>query len=118
MKCTRCDRNIPDFLWIDGDHPVLTDKPMILRRVDHKENNTMMIIAEQEAKILMCTDVNPNKPPEKILNLQVSTPIEQAVFEALGAASACWENLEGAGVFESTRCKQIGEELVEYINSK
>lgn len=32
------------------------------------------------------------------------------LFEALGAASSCWENLSGAGVFESARCKAIGEE--------
>lgn len=55
---------------------------------------------------------------KKILNLHISMPIEEAVFQALGAASACWENLSGAGVFESTRCKQIGDELIAYFESK
>lgn len=44
--------------------------------------------------------------------------LETAVFESLGAASACWENLEGAGVFESTRCKEIGDQLLERIQQE
>jgi hypothetical protein len=41
--------------------------------------------------------------------------LETLVFQALGAASACWENLEGAGVFESTRAKDIGDQTVAAI---
>lgn len=41
--------------------------------------------------------------------------LEGAVFQALGAASVCWESLQEAGVFDSTRAKQIGEELVGII---
>lgn len=44
-----------------------------------------------------------------------SMDLEQAVFTALGAASSCWENLEGAGVFESDRCKNIGDQLIARI---
>jgi hypothetical protein len=40
---------------------------------------------------------------------------ETAVYLALGAASACWENLDQAGVFESTRCAQIGQELIDHL---
>lgn len=39
-----------------------------------------------------------------------------AVFQALGAASACWENLAGAGVFDSTRCRDIGEALLAKLD--
>lgn len=35
----------------------------------------------------------------------------EKLYVALGEASSCWENLEGAGVFESTRCGEIGERL-------
>lgn len=42
-------------------------------------------------------------------------PLEEAVFQALGAASACWDNLEGAGVFESDRAKAIGDALMARI---
>lgn len=60
----------------------------------------------------------PDSMPEKLFDWTTATDIEEAVFQALGAASACWENLEGAGIFESTRCKQIGDELIEYFKSK
>lgn len=41
--------------------------------------------------------------------------LEDAVFTALGAASACWTNLEGAGTFESTEAKEIGDALVDLV---
>lgn len=44
-----------------------------------------------------------------------SGDLDGAVFQALGAASTCWENLSGAGVFDSTRAKDIGDGLLEFI---
>ena len=44
--------------------------------------------------------------------------LEEVVFQALGAASACWESLEGAGVFQSDRAKTIGDEVIDWINSR
>lgn len=44
-----------------------------------------------------------------------SLPIETAVFQAIGAASVCWESMSGTGVFDSDRAKQIGERLLEVI---
>ena len=44
-----------------------------------------------------------------------TTSVETAVFEALGAVSVCWETPEGAGVFNSTRARQIGEELMTFL---
>lgn len=46
-----------------------------------------------------------------------ASSIESAVFQALGAASVCWESVEGAGVFDSTRAKEIGEELMAFIRA-
>lgn len=43
------------------------------------------------------------------------TSAEEAIFQALGAASVCWENIEQAGIFESTRAKLIGDELIERL---
>lgn len=47
--------------------------------------------------------------------LDTAEDLESAVYQALGAASACWEHPEGAGVFDSTRCREIGVELLERI---
>lgn len=49
---------------------------------------------------------------------QIDTPVPEAVFEALGAASACWSTLEGAGVFDSTRAATIGAELIALLQRK
>lgn len=43
--------------------------------------------------------------------------LNRLVFEALGAASTCWENLSGTGVFQETRCKEIGEILVRDLKN-
>jgi len=39
------------------------------------------------------------------------------VFQALGTASVCWENMSGTGVFQSDQAKKVGEELVAWIKS-
>lgn len=41
--------------------------------------------------------------------------IRVKITEAVGAASACWENLSGAGTFESDRAKKIAEDLIEEV---
>ncbi len=41
--------------------------------------------------------------------------MKQEIFEALGEASACWSKLDGAGVFNSGKCKEIGENLCKKI---
>ncbi len=45
-------------------------------------------------------------------------PLATAVFTCLGAASMCWETLNGAGVFQSDRARDIGDELVAFIRSR
>ena len=44
-----------------------------------------------------------------------SVPLETAVFQALGAASVCWDPWDGKGVFMSERAKEIGDALVAYV---
>lgn len=41
--------------------------------------------------------------------------VEGAIFQALGAASMCWESMDGTGVFQSDRAKEIGDALVAKI---
>jgi hypothetical protein len=40
---------------------------------------------------------------------------EEAIFQALGAASVCWDNIEKAGIFHSERAKFIGDQLIERL---
>lgn len=41
--------------------------------------------------------------------------MRSAIFQALGAASVCWQYPEKAGVFDSTRALLIGEALCEEL---
>lgn len=41
--------------------------------------------------------------------------LRQRVALAVGAASACWDNLEGAGVFESERARAIADDLAANV---
>ena len=42
-------------------------------------------------------------------------PLSTLVFEALGAASACWEDLSSAGEFQSDAARAIGDDLVDAL---
>jgi hypothetical protein len=52
------------------------------------------------------------------LQLTPAHTLEQAVGEALGAASMCWETPEGAGVFDSSAASGIADQLVAWIRSR
>ena len=41
--------------------------------------------------------------------------LDEMVFQALGAASVCWENPAGAGLFDSSRAKSIGDRLLAEV---
>lgn len=43
--------------------------------------------------------------------------LDNAVFQALSAASMCWDSVQDAGSFQSTRAKQIGDTLLTYIRT-
>lgn len=43
--------------------------------------------------------------------------LRSAVFQALGAASTCWDNLSGAGVFQSEKAQEVGDKLLAAIKS-
>ena len=47
----------------------------------------------------------------------MSDNLKSLVFIALGEASMCWSDIDKAGVFESSRCAEIGHRLVSEINS-
>lgn len=40
------------------------------------------------------------------------------VGQALGYASACWENLSGAGVFKSDECREALDSLVDWLRGE
>lgn len=50
------------------------------------------------------------------VNESSDTPLLDACMAAVGEASGCWENLEGAGVFEAARAEKVAIALVDKIN--
>jgi ABC-type thiamine transport system substrate-binding protein len=48
-------------------------------------------------------------------HLDQATTVESAVYQAIGAGSTCWENLEGTGVFNDTKAREVAEELLEFM---
>lgn len=64
---------------------------------------TATIMSKEEAMALPL-----NKRP---LNYRISSDMYHAVFEAIGAASMCWQPLPGDQVFDSSRAEKIAVQL-------
>jgi hypothetical protein len=47
----------------------------------------------------------------------IDPKLNKLIFEALGEASTCWENMYSTGVFDSTRAGMIGDKLMEDIKN-
>lgn len=45
-------------------------------------------------------------------------PLEVVIGTGFGYASACWENLRGAGVFESDRARQAADATVAWLREQ
>jgi hypothetical protein len=43
-------------------------------------------------------------------------PVDEFIGQAIGAASTCWSDMAGQGVFESERALQIRNEILAYID--
>ena len=54
-----------------------------------------------------------------LLAIKDADTLEEAIGIGIGAASMCWDNIEGAGVFDSQRASLIVEMLLfrvrEYV---
>lgn len=58
----------------------------------------------------------PRKPFEFQVGEDEVFTLENAVFQALGAASMCWSETP-TGVFDSERAKEIGDRLVAWVRT-
>ncbi|HQW88321.1 MAG TPA: hypothetical protein PK478_00635 [Nitrospira sp.] len=45
-------------------------------------------------------------------------PLKSVIFQAVGLASTCWDNLIGAGTFDDQLAKQIGEDLTAFLREQ
>lgn len=47
-----------------------------------------------------------------------SLSLQSAVFQALGYASVCWEDMSGTGVFQDQDAKEVGDALIAFIENE
>jgi len=52
---------------------------------------------------------------DKSLSERISEEIYMRVFQDIGAASMCWTNVEGAGIYDSNKASEIAFNLCHYI---
>jgi len=59
-------------------------------------------------------------PPEKfpLMKWSIDTPIHEAIREAIGAASLCWQYPKAAGMYNPEMASSIADELEELLKSK
>lgn len=71
----------------------------------------------QLAAAELLRDMDGRATPDPFVLEQELTP-EAAVMRTIGAASTCWTEIRHAGVFDSTRAQQIGEELLRWLRHR
>ena len=55
---------------------------------------------------------------DRSLSERLSEEIFTRIHQDIGQASMCWENVEGAGTFDSTKAAEIAFDLCHYIADK
>lgn len=60
----------------------------------------------------------PMKVDPRLYNWGEDTTLREAIMQALGGASVCWSNPEGAGTFLSEMAIRIANELELFIVQK
>ena len=58
-----------------------------------------------------------NKEDRKPFEFTPGASVRTAVGEAVGAASVCWESMEGTGLFDEARAREIANKLMAHIES-
>jgi len=97
LQCTRCGYLDPGTLdrWADD---------AAKRSLSASEARTAMAIS--------------GEPFTFVRSSEADITLEEAIGQALGAASMCWETPEGAGEFNSTRASEIYLALYKIIKEK
>lgn len=97
MQCSRCG-------WVD---PASLDAYAELgfkRALNKTEQRTAMAIS--------------GEPFTFVRGSERDITLDEAIGQALGAASMCWEKPESAGAFDGSRAKQIFTELKKLMQEK
>ena len=65
MRCERCERNVPDFLWENGDHPVLLNRTMIMNQTPLLDDpDKIRVTMELFVGTQLCSNIG---PPDELI---------------------------------------------------
>ncbi len=83
---------------------------------ENDSNTPDFILAEYMMKCLDAFELASNRREVWFgVELDIENNWKELIITAMGEASMCWSNIDGAGVFDSTRAEQIGKKLLQDI---
>ena len=87
--------------------------------LENKSNTPDFILAEFMVHCLAAFEATSLRRESWFgVSLDIARGWEEKVMQAIGEASMCWSNIEGAGVFDSTKAKQVGDDLMKYLQNR
>lgn len=115
-----------DDYWLIGKHPsggwgavrgfVSSPFTPVIRKEDRCFDSceTAFFFATEMGSEYGCSLIKEN-PEVTNWDFKFSDDLHEAIGEAIGAASMCWENVEKAGVFKSEMAKDIADTIVARV---
>lgn len=86
---------------------------------ENDSNTPDFLLAEFMMKCLDAFELTSNKREVWFgVHLDILNNWKRLILTAMGEASMCWSNIDGAGVFDSTKAEQIGKKLLEDIKAE
>ena len=97
LQCTRCG-------YLD---PATLDR--------WAENAVKESLTASQARTALAID---GEPFTFVRSSEEDVSLEEALGQALGAASMCWSDIEAAGEFNSSRAKRIFQQLYKFVRER
>ncbi len=86
--------------------------------IENKSNTPDFILAEFMTHCLTAFETTSLRREAWFgVSLDIARRWDEKIMQSIGEASMCWSNIDGAGVFNSERAKQIGNDLLKYLRN-
>ena len=87
--------------------------------IENKSNTPDYILAEFMVSCLAAFEATSLRREAWFgVSLDVARGWEEKIMQAMGEASMCWSNIQGAGEFDSKEAKRIGDDLLKYLRNQ
>ena len=86
---------------------------------ENESNTPDFILAEFMVRCLDAFEIASNRREVWYgVELDILNDWLELIMQAIGEASMCWSNIDGAGTFDATKAKEVGERLLRDIKGK